>query len=263
MTAHSEHSVGTRADPRTAGGASGRWGRLLGVLAITPVLRWAVATHSVPPGEPWRTACPGCRTPIGAAGPPRTLSPLARCAACGTRIGAPPFAVEAVAVLALVATLSAGHPWPVTVALVWWLGWMIPLVFVDVAVHRLPDRLTYPAAAGSWALLGLAALVTGEQAAWLRAIAAAGGLALLFAATTLVFGARGFGLGDAKLALSIGAVLGWFGWPVVLLGMLVAFLGSGVTAVLLLVARRISWSQQLPFGPFLVLGAVVGVLAAG
>lgn len=263
MTAHTERPVGTPAPPSAPDTSSRRWRRLLGVLSIAPVLRWAVAAHGVPPGEPWRADCPRCRTPIGAAGPLRTLSPLARCGRCGTRIGAPPFAVEAVAVAALAAVLLAGHSWPVTVAVLWWLGWMIPLVFVDIAVHRLPDRLTYPAAAGSWALLGVAAVIAGEPGAWLRAVGAGLGLALLFATTTLIFGARGFGLGDAKLALSVGALLGWFGWSTVLLGMLVAFVGSGAMAVLLLAAKRIRWSQQLPFGPFLVLGAIVGVLIVG
>ncbi|MFY1635480.1 prepilin peptidase [Solwaraspora sp. WMMB335] len=229
---------------------------------IMPLLRWAVATHSVPAGDPWRTGCPQCQAPIRVSGPLRTLSPLGRCGACGARIGAPPLAVEIAAVAALTGLVLASHPWPVSVALLWWIGWMIPLVFIDVAVHRLPDRLTYPAAFGTWLMLGAAALVTGRPDAWVRALVAGVGVGLLFAATTFVFGARGFGLGDAKLALSAAAVLGWFGWPQVILGLLIAFVASGGWAVLLLAARRIRWTQQLPFGPFLVLGALAGVLLA-
>lgn len=236
---------------------------LVGVPVITPVLRWAVAAHAVPAGEPWRTGCPRCRAPIGPRRSPRTLSALARCDGCGTRIGAPPFTVEAVGLVVGLAVLAAGAPWPVTIALLWWAVWMVPLVFVDLAVHRLPDRLTYPAAAGTWALLGLAALVTGRPDAGLRAVAAGTAVALLFAATTVVFGARGFGLGDAKLALSIGAALGWFGWPTVLAGLLVAFVASGAVAVGLLLLGRIRWSQQLPFGPFLVLGTVAALTLVG
>ncbi|MDG4763197.1 A24 family peptidase [Solwaraspora sp. WMMD406] len=230
---------------------------------ITPGSRWAVATHAVAPGEPWRRDCPRCRTKIGGPGLSRALSPMARCGGCGDRIGAPPLLVEAAVLLALAAVLLAGHPPLVSITLLWWSVWMVPLVFVDVAVHRLPDRLTYPAAAGTWLLLGLAAAVSGQPGTWLRALAAGIAMALLFATTTLLFGARGFGLGDAKLALSIGAVLGWFGWPVVVFGLLVAFVTSGCWALLLLAVRRIRWSHHLPFGPFLILGAVVGVATAG
>ncbi|ROO52576.1 leader peptidase (prepilin peptidase)/N-methyltransferase [Micromonospora sp. Llam0] len=269
MITGNERPIGTGSTPAPAGRRPGQAGKLLRVLLVLPLLRRAAAVHSVAPGEPWRTGCPRCGTPLGAAGPAgslppmASLSPLARCGGCGARVGPPPFAVEVVAVAALAALVSAGHPWPVLLALIWWAAWMVPLVFVDLAVHRLPDRLTYPAAAGTWALLGAAVLLGEPSDAWLRAVIAGTGVAALFAATTLVFGARGFGLGDAKLALSVGAVLGWFGWPMVLLGLLVAFVGSGGVAVVLLVARRIRWTQQLPFGPFLVLGAVVGVLLAG
>ncbi|MFV2008348.1 MULTISPECIES: prepilin peptidase [unclassified Micromonospora] len=268
MITGNERPIGTESAPAPAGRRPGQAGRLLGVLLVLPVLRRAAAVHSVAPGEPWRTGCPRCGTPLGAAGragslsPMASLSPLARCGGCGARVGPPPFAVEVVAIAALAALVSTGHPWPVVLALIWWAAWMVPLVFVDLAVHRLPDRLTYPAAAGTWALFGAAVLLGEPSAAWLRAVIAGTGVAALFAATTLAFGARGFGLGDAKLALSVGAVLGWFGWPIVLLGLLVAFVGSGGVAVVLLVARRIRWTQQLPFGPFLVLGAVVGVLLA-
>lgn len=141
-------------------------------------------------------------------------------------------------------------------ATAWWLGWAVPLVFVDVAVHRLPDRFSYPAAAGTWLLLGMAVLVGSEPAAWLRATVAGAGLALLFASTTLLLGRRGFGLGDAKLALSGGMLLGWIGWGAVMTGVLLTFALAALASLGLLLARRVRWSSHLAFGPFLVLGVV-------
>jgi leader peptidase (prepilin peptidase)/N-methyltransferase len=145
-------------------------------------------------------------------------------------------------------------------ALAWWLGWAVPLVLIDAAVHRLPDRLTWPAALGVYAVLGATALAGGDGAAWLRAAVAGIGLAVCFAATTLLLGRRGFGLGDAKLALGVGALLGWYGWPVLVLGLMLTFTASALTSVALLLARRVRWSSHVPFGPFLALGTVAALL---
>ena len=246
--------------------------RLLAAGAVAPLIRWLVAADSVPPGTARRTACDACGTPIGRTGPLRALSPLARCGACGHRIGAPPFMVELALLAAIGVLIVAARPAAETVAFAWWALCAVPLLFVDLAVHRLPDRLTYSAAFGTWALLGLAALV-GESGgppgapgvgggAWVRALLAGVAVAFLFAASTLLLGRRGFGLGDAKLVLSSAAVLGWLGWGMVLFGLMVAFAGAALTSIALLATRRIRWSGHLPFGPFLILGAFVALALA-
>jgi leader peptidase (prepilin peptidase)/N-methyltransferase len=235
--------------------------RPLAVLTVVPLLRWIVAVDSVPAENPRRSACDRCGTPFGLIGPLRACSPLARCGNCGARIGAPPFIVELALLAAVTSLVLAARPVVESIALGWWALCVVPLIFIDVAVHRLPDRLTYPAAAGTWALLGLAALgpvAGGEDAtSWVRAVLAGSGMALLFAASTLLLGRRGFGLGDAKLALSSVAILGWLGWREVLFGLMVAFAGSAVTSLFLLAARRVRWSGHVPFGPFLILGTFV------
>ncbi|MBM0239413.1 prepilin peptidase, partial [Micromonospora sp. ATA32] len=86
------------------------------------------------------------------------------------------------------------------------------------------------------------------------------GLALFFAATTLLLGRRGFGLGDAKLALGVGALLGWYGWSALLVGLVLALALSALVSVGLLVARRVRWSSHIPFGPFLILGTAAAVV---
>ncbi|MEV0806486.1 A24 family peptidase [Micromonospora sp. NPDC050200] len=232
--------------------------RAIAALAVTPLLRLAVARYAVPAGTPNRTGCEGCGEPIrlGRAG----LGPAARCPGCGARVGAPPGSVE-LAVLAALAVLAlADATLAERAALAWWLGWVVPLALVDLAVHRLPDRLTWPAAAGTAALLGVAALTDSGPIPWLRALAAGIGLGLAFAATTLLLGRRGFGLGDAKLALSVGVLLGWYGWPVLVIGLLLTFALSAVVSLGLLLARRVSWSSHLPFGPFLILGTCAALL---
>lgn len=232
------------------------------LLAIAPALRWLVAVHAVPPGAARRSRCDACGAPIRLTGPYRALSPLARCSGCAARIGASPFAVEAAGLLAVAAVLAANRTPVEMVAFAWWLACAVPLVFIDVAVHRLPDRLTWPAAAGALGLLGAAALVGGDGAdgtAWRRALLAGAGAALLLAATALLFGSRGFGLGDAKLALSAVGILGWLGWPALFAGLLVTTASSAVVSVVLLATGRIRWRGHLPFGPFLVLGTLAAL----
>ncbi|KXK62894.1 peptidase A24 [Micromonospora rosaria] len=236
--------------------------RLLAGLAVVPLLRLAVARHAVPPDVGWRTGCDACGAPIDLGRPWPALGPAARCGDCGARVGAPPGTVEVALVAALVVAVLVGGAPPVVAALLWWLGWVLPAALVDLAVHRLPDRLTWPAAAGAWALLGLAALTGAGATPWLRATAAGLGLGLFFAATTLLLGRRGFGLGDAKLALGVGLLLGWSGWSTLVTGLLLAFGLSALVSLALLAARRVRWTSHLPFGPFLLLATPAALLLA-
>ncbi|SCG69400.1 leader peptidase (prepilin peptidase) / N-methyltransferase [Micromonospora zamorensis] len=239
--------------------ARARLATVLAILAIGPLMRMAALRYAVPPGMPSRTGCDACGAPLGLTRPWPALGPAARCGRCRARVGPPPGTVELALLAAVVLLALVGPSGGALPALAWWLGWTIPAVFVDLAVHRLPDRLTLPAAAGTWLLLGVAAL-DAEPGHWLRAVIGGTGLALFFASTTLLLGRRGFGLGDAKLALSVGALLGWYGWPVLLLGLLLAFGLSALVSLALLATRRARWSTHLPFGPFLLLGTV-GALA--
>ncbi|MFI6758459.1 prepilin peptidase [Micromonospora sp. NPDC050417] len=242
--------------------------RLLAAATVAPLIRWLVAADSVPSGTGRRATCDACGAPFGLDGPLRTLSPLARCGACRQRIGAPPLTVELALVAVAVVLILADRSALETVAFAWWALCAVPLLFVDLAVHRLPDRLTYAAAGGTVVLLGLAALVGGTGTAddpapgggaWLRALLAGAAVASLFVASTLLLGRRGFGLGDAKLVLSSAAVLGWLGWPMVAFGLMVAFAAAALTSVVLLATHRVQWSGHLPFGPFLILGSVVAL----
>ncbi|WP_245722763.1 prepilin peptidase [Micromonospora matsumotoense] len=237
--------------------------RLAGALAVVPVLRLAVARYAVPPGVVDRAGCDGCGAPIGLDRPLPALGPAARCPACRGRIGAAPLAVEALLLAAVAMLVLVDGVLAERAALAWWLGWAIPLILVDLAVHRLPDRLTWPAAAGTWALLGVAALTGAGAGPWLRAVSAGTALGLAFAATTLLLGRRGFGLGDAKLALGTGALLGWHGWGLLVTGLVLTFLLSALVSVVLLASRRVGWSSHLPFGPFLVAGTCAALLLTG
>ena len=151
---------------------------------------------------------------------------------------------------------------PATLALAWAAGAGVVLAQVDLAVHRLPDRVTYPAAAvGAAALLADAALL-GTGPDLLRAVlaaAAAGGIALLAA----LAGPSGLGLGDVKLLALLGLLLGWAGWGVLLAGVFLGLLAGAGLSLLLVATGRAGWRTPVPFGPPLLLGAVLALLVEG
>lgn len=242
-----------------------RWPRRVAtVLTVAPLLRDRIIAWSVPTGTPQRRACDRCAAPIGLDRPLRPLTPVARCARCGGRAGAPTLTVEAALIAVLVLLWASGLP-PFELAAVGaWLLCAVPLGFIDVAVHRLPDRLTWPANAAVALLLGAAVLWgPADGGGWLRAAVAGAGLAACFAASALLLGERGFGLGDAKLALGAGALLGWLGWGALVFGLFVTFLAAGLAGVVGLVAGRLRWSGHLPFGPFLIVGVAAAVAVLG
>ncbi|MEU8259470.1 A24 family peptidase [Micromonospora sp. NPDC048999] len=231
--------------------------RLLAALAVVPPMRLAVARYAVPPDSVDRAGCDGCGAPIGLDRPLPALGPTARCPVCRARVGAAPGVVELALVAAVAVLALTGGPVGERLAVAGWLAFAVPLALIDAAVHRLPDRLTYPAAAGVWVLLGAVALAGAGPAPWLRATAAGLALGAGFAGTTLLLGRRGFGLGDAKLALSVGALLGWYGWPVLVVGLMLAVTLSALVALVLLAIGRARWSSHLPFGPFLVVATAL------
>ncbi|MEU8525040.1 MULTISPECIES: prepilin peptidase [Streptomyces] len=133
------------------------------------------------------------------------------------------------------------------------------LATVDARVHRLPDHLTLPLALAAPLLLGAAALA--PEAAGSFAHALLGGL-VLGAAYFLLFiiNPNGMGFGDVKLALSLGVLLGWYGWGILFAGAFAGFLFGGVYGLGLVLLRKANRKSAIPFGPFMIGGALLGVL---
>ncbi|MGY1809249.1 prepilin peptidase [Blastococcus sp. SYSU D00669] len=151
---------------------------------------------------------------------------------------------------------------PATAAFAWAAGAGLVLAGTDLAAHRLPDVVTLPAYAVCGAALVADAALLGTWPALLRAAvaaAAAFGLAALGAAVS----PEGLGFGDVKLLGLLGLLLGWVGWGVLLAGVFAGLLVGAVVSLLLLALRRVGWRTALPFGPPLLVGAVLALAAAG
>ena len=90
-----------------------------------------------------------------------------------------------------------------------------------------------------------------------RAAAAVGAFFLLLA----LISPRGMGLGDVKLAPTLGLALGWLSWGTVAVGVFAGFLLGGLAGVGAILLLGLTRKSLLPFGPWLVAGALLGVLA--
>ncbi|MET8327127.1 A24 family peptidase [Streptomyces sp. NPDC005181] len=136
------------------------------------------------------------------------------------------------------------------------------LATIDRRVHRLPDQLTLPLAGAVVVLLGGAALLPEHGGSWLPALL--GGLALGgFYFLLFLVNPNGMGFGDVKLALSLGVALGWYGWAVVFAGGFAGFVFGAVYGFGLMILRRAGRRTGIPFGPFMIAGALLGMLFGG
>lgn len=148
---------------------------------------------------------------------------------------------------------------PAWVALAWIAA---PIVRTDLVRHRIPDTLNLAAAASGALLLLVPADLSAYGRAWLAALAVT---AVLLALAFV--GPSGLGMGDVKLAPALGLYLGYLGWEAVLVGILAGFVLGALAAIAMLsrdvLARRPlggALRRALPFGPFLLLGTLVGLL---
>ncbi|MFE9141546.1 prepilin peptidase [Streptomyces tubercidicus] len=226
------------------------YGAAAGLLLPRPAHRMAVE-----PEEEWRAVCPGGHA---IAGPGRGWLGRGHCPECGAYgPGALPTAAATALVCAALAAATGPRP-----ELVAWLV-MTPvavlLAAVDRRVRRLPDVLTLPLAAAGAVLLGLGGWLTGETAAWRRALL--GGLLLgAFYLVLYLANPRGIGLGDVKLAVGLGIALGWYGWRTLVTGGAAGVLIGALYGAGLLLVRRGARDTAMPLGPFMIIGAFCGLL---
>lgn len=135
------------------------------------------------------------------------------------------------------------------------------LAWVDLDVHRIPDRILGWTAAAVAVGLVVPAAIEGYWTDLFRALGGAAALGGLYLVMALL---GSMGLGDVKLACLTGAVLAVQGWHVLGVGTVAAFALGAVAGLVLLVTSKASRADHLAFGPAIITGAVLApaVLAA-
>ncbi|MDX6261810.1 MAG: leader peptidase (prepilin peptidase) / N-methyltransferase [Kribbellaceae bacterium] len=134
------------------------------------------------------------------------------------------------------------------------------LGYIDTRTRYLPSAIIWPA----YLLVGLAlltaALQTGEWGwLWRSAIAGAVGFGVFYL-LWYVF-PRGVGFGDVRLSGLLSIALGWLGWGELVVGLYGGFFLGAVIGIVLTAAKVFKRKQLFPFGPFMLVGALIGVLA--
>jgi len=148
----------------------------------------------------------------------------------------------------------------VLVAFLYLAGISIALALIDLDTRTLPNRIVLPTYAVGIVLFGAWTLVTGDVGVLARALLGLGILWAIYLALALVY-PGGMGFGDVKLAGVLGLFLGFLGWGELAVGAFAAFLLGGLFAIGLLVTRRAHRKSGIPFGPWMLAGAWVGILA--
>lgn len=209
--------------------------------------------------------CPSCDRPIRPRDNVPVLSWLwlrGRCRDCGVHIsGRYPGVEVATAVVFAVLAARVGVE-PALPAFLYLGAIGVALTLIDIDVKRLPDVIVLPSYLVAIVLLAVAALVDEDPSALLRAGI---GMVVLYAFYFLLVLAypKGMGFGDVKLAGVLGLYLGWLGWAEVVTGAFLGFLFGGVVGIVLMVLGRAGRKSQIPFGPFMLVGALAAILSGG
>ncbi|HVA61955.1 MAG TPA: prepilin peptidase [Mycobacteriales bacterium] len=239
--------------------ACGVLGLVIGSFLNVVIWRVPRGESIVRPGS----KCPGCSTPIR----PRDNIPVlswlllrGSCRSCGARIS-PRYPLVELGTAALFATLAVRLGANAALPAFLYLGAVgVALALIDIDVQRLPNSLTLPSYAVGIVLLGAAAAAGPHWWAYQRALIAMVALFAGFFLLALVY-PGGMGFGDVKLSGVLGLYLGWIGWGALVVGSFAGFLLGGLYGVVLLLRRVAGRRSRIPFGPFLLLGALAGILA--
>jgi leader peptidase (prepilin peptidase) / N-methyltransferase len=217
-----------------------------------------VVAHRVPAGESLVSPgshCPECGAPIKPYDNIPVVSWLllrGRCRSCGAPISPRYPLVELMTAVAFAAVVAARGFDDDLVLELPFVAALIALAAIDLEHRLLPNKIVYPLAA--YGVIATLLVDRGDLVENL--IAGAGAFAFLLAA--VIAYPRGMGMGDVKLAGAMGLYLGLSVIP----ALLAAFLSGSVVGVVILAREGAAARKKaVPFGVFLALGGIVGVLA--
>ena len=133
---------------------------------------------------------------------------------------------------------------------------LIVIAFIDLEHYLIPNRLTYPAIGLGFPISLLSGGVNLVEAV-IGLLVGGGLIYLLMIASPFLFGKEGMGGGDVKLAAMMGIYLGW---DKTLFGLFFASLFGSVVGVILILLKKKGRGDYIPFGPYLVMGALAMLL---
>ena len=212
------------------------------------------------------SACPHCDTPIRARDNIPVLSWIllrGRCRDCREPISIRYPLVEAGTALAfVVAAVQVGFESPAVWSLpayLYLVAISIALGLIDLDTRTLPNRIVLPSYIVATVLLAIPSAISSNWVPFALALAGSGILFLMYLLLALV-SRGGMGFGDVKLAGVLGLYLGFAGWGPLAVGAFAAFVLGGIFGLIVMVARRAHRKSAIPFGPWMIGGAWIGLV---
>lgn len=240
-------------DPLLVGTGIGL-GLIVGSFLNVIILRFGTARSALA----GRSHCPHCQTTLTVWELVPVFSFLAqrgRCRSCQVRLSWQYPVVEGLTAVGTSLILAMMGVTATAILSLFFFWTVLVIGVIDVRHYLIPDR-----AVGFLIVLSLLSLVTVPPLrefhlgnAGLGALVG-GGLLLLIVLFTR---GQGMGLGDAKLGFALGLGLGW---PLIGLGLLLAFVFGAVIGLGLITTGVKDWKDPVPFGPFLLLGSAVAMI---
>ena len=205
-----------------------------------------------------RSQCPSCQTPISWFDNIPIISYIwlgRRCRTCGNSISVRYPVIELMNGVGYVGVVAVfGWTWTAGVYAIFFSALLV-VAWIDLDHLIIPDVISLPGI-----ILGLLAAATvlpiGLINSLIGVLLGGGMLWILAILSPYIFGKEGLGGGDIKLLAMVGAFLGW---QPVLLTLMLASLSGAVVGIALLAFKVMKRGHYIPFGPFLVFGALISL----
>jgi leader peptidase (prepilin peptidase)/N-methyltransferase len=207
------------------------------------------------PQRPYCLQCGQVRDGLGWLAVIRLARDGGKCPNCGAQTPKRDFLVEGVTTL-LFALLPTLIPEPVNLIVnSFFIAVLILVIVIDLEHRLILNAITYPVTA--LALLASLIVSDDQNTLPLSLVGAVTGFVLFFLAYQfgkLLFGPGALGFGDVKLAMTMGAMLGFHR---IFFALILAILLGGVVSVLvLIISRRVNIRTYLPYGQYLAIGGI-------
>lgn len=132
------------------------------------------------------------------------------------------------------------------------LSLLVAIFVIDLENQFIPDNLVFVLL-----VITVVTLILFSPEQFFLRILTGFGVSLFLLIIHLATLGKGMGLGDVKLALIGGMILGW---PITISWMFLSFVIGGVVGVILIALGKASFGKQIPFGPFLVIGLIMTLI---
>jgi len=208
-----------------------------------------------------RSRCPACDVQIRNVDNIPVVSWIVRrgrCRGCGAKISARyPITELATAALFVSAAVEYQDDLYIAAMMALFYATLLAVSLIDLEHKIIPNRIVYPSAIFFPVLIVIGALLGKDLSAAHAAIGALAYGGVLFL-VWLVY-PKGMGMGDVKLAIVIGAVLGSLGFELVPVAAMLAFFLGALGGILAMAVGAKGRKSAIPFGPFMASGAVLSV----